>query len=124
LSALGQPLEKPVAVGDEEEEVFVVDMVVGEVILVEDEVVDAADDVLLTRHEVSRVLFSSFPLGLLQSPILSICSNHRIPWRRTLGISAPTTIYKSRTITHIWKIINRINLHYTHDSALRSLHQQ
>lgn len=71
LSALGQPLEKPVAVGDEEEEVFVpvtvVRALVGEVVVVEDEVVDAADDVLLTRHEVSCVLFSSFPLGLLQN---------------------------------------------------------
>jgi hypothetical protein len=63
FSALGQPLEKPVAVGDEEEEedVFV------PVMALVDEVVDAADDVLLTRHEVSCVLFSSFPLGLLQN---------------------------------------------------------
>jgi hypothetical protein len=62
FSALGQPLEKPVAVGDEEEEeVFV------PVMALVDEVVDAADDVLLTRHEVSCVLFSCFPLGLLQN---------------------------------------------------------
>jgi hypothetical protein len=67
FSALGQPLEKPVAVGEEEEEEEEEEELFVPAMALVGEVVDAADDVLLTRHEVSCVLVSSFPLGLLQN---------------------------------------------------------